>query len=492
MPRTAAVAAAASLTLVPLVQAPAAHAETGRTATVRSFDGVRLTAHFFPAAGLAPGRRAPTVMLGHGFGGRGETDPDGGQTGPLRRAGYNVVTWNARGFGSGGRAHLNYHRVEGRDSRVLIDWVARQPEALADRPGDPRLGMAGGSYGGGIQLLTAGLDPRVDVIVPVIAWNSLTDSLYPARSFKSGWARLLCLAGHLAGNRVAPQVSQGCATGLASGTVPPAVEAWIDDHDLDPQVRRIRIPTLLIQGTVDTLFPPSEAAANHRILTANKVPLKMVWYCGGHGECGTGTGPKDHVTAVALRWFDRYLKRDRSVRTGPAFEYIDQSGTFHGGTFPPPALPSVTTRVPGPRRLLVNDLNRSGSGTAAGRATNGLTIPLRTFAGHSVGAPRLSFTYQGRATRARTHVYAQLVDKATGTVIGNQATPIPVVLDGRPHTVTRNLEMIAWRMSAAGEVALQIIPNTALFDGQRALGSMTVSGLSLTLPRVRPGTVVAR
>ena len=39
--------------------------------------------------------------------------------------------------------------------------------------------MVGGSYGGGIQLVTAGFDNRVDVIVPGIAWNSLVDSLYP-------------------------------------------------------------------------------------------------------------------------------------------------------------------------------------------------------------------------------------------------------------------------------------------------------------------------
>ena len=45
--------------------------------------------------------------------------------------------------------------------------------------------MVGGSYGGGIQLVTAGIDPRVDVIVPGIAWNNLEDSLYPNQTFKT-------------------------------------------------------------------------------------------------------------------------------------------------------------------------------------------------------------------------------------------------------------------------------------------------------------------
>ena len=31
----------------------------------------------------------------------------------------------------------------------LIDWVSTRPPAQLDGPGDPRLGMVGGSYGGG-------------------------------------------------------------------------------------------------------------------------------------------------------------------------------------------------------------------------------------------------------------------------------------------------------------------------------------------------------
>ena len=45
---------------------------------------------------------------------------------------------------------------------------------------------------------------------------------------------------------------------------------------------RIHIPTLLIQGTVDTLFTLQEAVENYAALRANHVPLKMLWFCGGH------------------------------------------------------------------------------------------------------------------------------------------------------------------------------------------------------------------
>ena len=51
--------------------------------------------------------------------------------------------------------------------------------------------MTGGSYGGGIQLSTAGIDRRIDAIVPVVAWHSLETSLYKDRTFKQGWNTLL-------------------------------------------------------------------------------------------------------------------------------------------------------------------------------------------------------------------------------------------------------------------------------------------------------------
>jgi hypothetical protein len=70
---------------------------------------------------------------------------------------------------------------------AMISWVARQPEALLDKKGDPRVGMVGGSYGGGIQLVSAAIDHRIDAIVPDIAWHSLKTSLDKNDTAKSGW-----------------------------------------------------------------------------------------------------------------------------------------------------------------------------------------------------------------------------------------------------------------------------------------------------------------
>jgi ABC-2 type transport system ATP-binding protein len=91
----------------------AAGTALARDAHVRSFDGTKILVHFFPAAGLKAHHRAPTVLMGPGWGQLGSTDENsktstaGGVVGigVLRDHGYNVLTWDPRGFGgSGGTA----------------------------------------------------------------------------------------------------------------------------------------------------------------------------------------------------------------------------------------------------------------------------------------------------------------------------------------------------------------------------------------------------
>ena len=157
---------------------------SAREAVVRSFDGAELHVSFHPAKA---GKRAPTILMTHGWGGKREQDPEGASSGAnagvgaLRKAGFNVLTWDSRGFGeSGGTVTIDYRENEGRDVKVLLNWLARQPEAKLDGRRDPRVGMHGGSYAGGIQFVAAAIDRRIDAIAPSIAWHSLVTSLYRA------------------------------------------------------------------------------------------------------------------------------------------------------------------------------------------------------------------------------------------------------------------------------------------------------------------------
>jgi ABC-2 type transport system ATP-binding protein len=114
-----------------------------RDVIVTSFDGTPISASFFPAQGLAPGQKAPTILETHGWGAVRDKDENSatlapvGQVGlgPLRRAGFNVLTWDSRGFGeSGGTVEVDSKDFEGRDVSALLDWLATQPEQQLDAP----------------------------------------------------------------------------------------------------------------------------------------------------------------------------------------------------------------------------------------------------------------------------------------------------------------------------------------------------------------------
>jgi ABC-2 type transport system ATP-binding protein len=192
--------------------AAAAAALAGGTASYRArdvriavLDGpgdnehVVIDATFFTPAGTG---RVPAILLAHGF---GETkEAVAGQAAGLARAGFAVLTWSARGFGrSTGQIALDSPAYEVKDVEQLVSWLARQPRVLLDHPGDPRVGIAGASYGGAIVLLTAGYDARIDAVVPEITWNDLATALFPNAAggppvggvFKKEWAGLLFTQG---------------------------------------------------------------------------------------------------------------------------------------------------------------------------------------------------------------------------------------------------------------------------------------------------------
>src|SRR3954452_8928679 len=158
---------------------------------------------------------APAVLVAHGFGGtKASVDADARA---LVARGFVVETWSARGFGaSGGQIALDAPEYEVADARVLVDRLATRPEVVQDGPGDPRVGVTGGSYGGALALLLAGYDRRIDALAPVITWNDLGQALFPnaaappgsvpagtpARGafapdgvFKRGWAGVFFSAG---------------------------------------------------------------------------------------------------------------------------------------------------------------------------------------------------------------------------------------------------------------------------------------------------------
>ena len=319
-----------------------------RDVKVISFDGTPIYVHFMPAAGLQKDQRAPTILDGPGLALPGATNPDALQdellpndvigVGTLRQAGYNVVTWDPRGeWSSGGQLEVDHPDFEGRDVSAIISWLATQREVQLDDPAmlDPRIGMVGASYGGGIQLATAANDHRIDAIVPTIAWHSLSTSLYKDQAFKSSWGTILVAALIGTNARVNPRIYPGLIYGDITGTITPADQQLIEERGPGDLVNQITAPTLLIQGTIDTLFTLAEADATRKRSLPHGVPTKVVWFCGGHGACLSTTNDGVLVKRATMDWLNRYVKGDLSVDTGPQFEWVDQHGQqFSSDTYP--------------------------------------------------------------------------------------------------------------------------------------------------------------
>jgi ABC-2 type transport system ATP-binding protein len=525
--------------------AQAAGRPTAFTYLMPSFDSTPISVNYFPALDVARGEvdSAPTVLMSPGLPGPGDTDPDNpfgqllsaaNQFGsltpglPILRSGtwaspdgrpsydsgggYNVITWDPRGeYASGGVLQLDNPFYEGRDVSSIVTWAtgtantARQQVAV-DATGDPLIGMVGGSYGGGIQLTAASVDPRIDAIVPQLAWNSLLSSLYPnGNQFKTAMGSGLLIALAVTGARINPQIYQGVLTGLTLGILTQTAQAALASSGPTVLVAQLQAPTLLFQGMEDVLFGLTEAVTNAQAILANPygTPVKMVWFCGGHGTCLDPLNPHQDDAAFVdnLKWLDQYVTGDpdNPADTIPAFQWYDQRGVYRSADllpFQPGFNVADPYRVTGSGGLLGIVSTLGGSGPSpldqmpysignGGRGWNALNLSASPDPGSQiVGAPQLSFSYAGLGT-SRT-VYTQLVDNGTGRVLGNMVTPIPVILDGRNRTVSIPMEQIAYTAGDGDSLTLQITSSASSFANVTAFGVIDISEVVLELP-IRAG-----
>ncbi|MEV6655250.1 alpha/beta fold hydrolase [Streptomyces sp. NPDC051219] len=311
-----------------------------RVDRVMAMPGAGIDTSYFTAGGS--GRR-PAVLIGHGFG--GSKDDVRAQAENLARDGYAVLTWSARGFGkSGGRIGINDPDHEVKDVSRLVDWLAARPEVELDADGDPRVGVTGSSYGGAVSLLAAGHDRRVDAIAPQITYWNLADSLFPGGVFKKLWAGVFFTTGSAEGTnglagpgepaRPADPANTGCGRFekklcemyervAVAGQPDAAAREVLERRSPSAVGDRIRTPALIVQGQSDSLFPLGQADAMAKAIRANGAPVAVDWIAGGHDG---GDRETARVESRISTWFDRHLKQDESVDTGPAFRVTRTGG----------------------------------------------------------------------------------------------------------------------------------------------------------------------
>lgn len=317
---------------------------------------VTLDADRYVPATATAGDPAPVVLLAHGFGGDKTGYADLART--FAAEGYVVVSYSARGFGASTREiGLDGIDFDVKDVQQLVDEIATWPQVLLDAPGDPRIGMHGDSYGGGITLQVAAVDDRLDAIVPRITWSALSyalapnnlgatlDSPYdqPFGIFKQAWTTVFFGLGTAQpvvsneGFALDTQSSEcvGFVSGLcqtyarisATGRGDAEATALLQDSSPDVRYDGITAPTFLIQGQDDTLFNLRDSVRNLTAVRANGVDTKLLWFNGGHsgpdapGERVEQPFPDDVMNSRIIAWWDRWLREDPSVDTGPGLEW---------------------------------------------------------------------------------------------------------------------------------------------------------------------------
>jgi ABC-2 type transport system ATP-binding protein len=501
-------------------------ANSGRTSkapTVRALDedvtvpggptfpgNVRLKTTLYLPATATPTHPAPAVIVSPGFGQTKASVATDARD--LAAHGYIALAWTMRGFNAlatdAGKIALDAPDAEVADLRHLIDRLAQRKDVLHDSPQDPRVGLVGGSYGGGVSLLGAALDARVDATVPVITWNSLESALLPGDVFKAQYAAVF-FGGATGGGcqlfakRVCTTYQRIAQTGRATA----ADHALLRASSPGPIADRIKAPTLLIQGENDTLFPLSESLATADALRANGTHVQLAWVKGGH-DASFGTQGEARIRSLTASWMDRWLRRNTAVSTGPLFQWDRSNGSPGTASTLPPLRTSSTVGLTGQPDVTVTNpaggrpasiSSVPGVGALGGIAAGlGFDIPGQSASWQTpplgstrelVGAGELKAHVTSRTGEAVLFVKVFDVAPDGSTKLpGGQVAPVRLTRVGGPgRDVTLRLPTLAHVFPAGNRIRVGVATTDLGYAGPLSPASYEISlrpATALVLPLV--------
>ncbi len=103
----------------------------------------------------------------------------------------------------------------------------------------------------------------------------------------------------------------------------------------------------------------------------------MMWFCGGHGVCLTGAGPKGHIEAAVVAWLKRYVGQRHGGRHRPGVRVARRRRpvALHGTATR--SRPGAPVTASGTGTLVLNPPTSSrGTIATAGRAVNAVNVPV--------------------------------------------------------------------------------------------------------------------
>ncbi|MDX1669574.1 MAG: CocE/NonD family hydrolase, partial [Limnobacter sp.] len=316
------------------------HAAKTENVTIMTDQGIAVAMTvFYPT--LEEGEAAPLLMHSHGFGGNRVSSLDfeeAEQTSEIgidtlqvayneknpvqERTGWYVISYDQAGHGdSGAEVNIMDPEVEGEMYKAVIDWAENNLSNLAfERQAndfDPVVGAIGRSYGGAFQLMGAGIDNRLDAMVPNGTWHDLRYSLNPMGVPKTTYLNGLVLTGlQSIQGRFSPELYDALVRASTTNEVPAevvqrlgsngAVEYCTDEDfgafNRDTELRPI--PSLFIQGLRDILFNINESIASFECYNAVNPAAKLISVKYGHSLDGLGMqeSPSDSLANTEAKY----------------------------------------------------------------------------------------------------------------------------------------------------------------------------------------------
>jgi len=282
--------------------------------------------------------------------------------------GYAVAILTVRGTGGSGGCFDLFGVAERRDIDQAVTWLGTREWS------NENIGMIGLSYDGTTpwEIAATGND-YLETIVPISGLTDVYSLMYKRGSPE--WRSVLVTDlyyGVYSNNPFFTPLEQygdrgSCPGEYAQGTFAGFYSAITGERDpggywaernLRPQIRaNYDGSILLVQGLQDWNVDPSHSLSwvptleeDHRI--------KYVMGQWGHDYPGTppgGNRARDNWADVLLRWFDYYLKEDRSVDLGPKVVVQDSQLEWRTASDWPPADAATTTFYLTPDETLAPD-----------------------------------------------------------------------------------------------------------------------------------------
>lgn len=398
----------------------------------------------------------PVILMTHGgSSSRLSLNPrPGSLTQGLLDAGFAVLTYDSRGHGdsrldSSGQPTVRYEfgGTDGvEDVRRLVGLAGRCRAIGQEAPGDPVVGFVGASNGAGIQLNAAAAISELDTIVPILSWTDLAQDLAP-NDVPKVYGELAYQRFKSARVQIDPAI-EGFHSDAIAGLLSGDTANWLAGRSTSGSAGRVRVPTLLLQGTLDTLFPLEGAMRNFERIRASGTPVKLVAFCTAHDaeaapprSCKGGSD----MTEVIFRWLNHHL-RGAEANLGSPIDWYGPDGRFRsadaitGNTttaiVPKPAAKKKSRRKRrgSTRRAADRSVARASARRRTTRPRRIRTKPLGTLRGPGgSGGDTQTYAAPAPSSEAASTLRVRLVDrdrKGCRSLLGIPRVEISGVVDG--------------------------------------------------------------